>query len=253
MMNRKIDFNCDLGEWEGGRVSPQDERIMPFISSCNIACGGHAGDMNSMEKTILLAKKFEVSAGAHPSFPDKKNFGREEIEISYLELKVSLKSQMSNLKSIAEKHDVKIHHIKPHGALYNKASIHRETAKCIVESIDEVFGSIKVYGQPNTEFQKAVEDSGMLFVAEFFADRAYEDNLTLRSRKLSSAVLITTNEVLAQIELLLIHSKVKTFSGNEFNVKPQTICLHSDTDGAVKLAQEIYNFVRSHGIEITAA
>ncbi len=91
-MNRKIDFNCDLGEWEGGRVFPQDERIMSFISSCNIACGGHAGDMNSMEKTILLAKKFHVSAGAHPSFPDKKNFGREEIEISYLDLKESLNS-----------------------------------------------------------------------------------------------------------------------------------------------------------------
>jgi UPF0271 protein len=249
-MKKNIDLNCDLGEWRTDQGPDLDKAIMPFISSCNIACGGHIGNEITMRWTVILAKKYNVKVGAHPSYPDREGFGRRLIEMSPEKLKNSIKDQILSLKEIADVEGVDIHHIKPHGALYNAASKYRDIAKIVSESVKELGLDIPVYGQAGSEFEKAAKISGLEFCAEVFADRVYEDDLSLRSRKLDGSVLHNKEEVLAQIFEIVIEEKVSTFSGMKLDIKADTICLHSDTSGAGELARNIHQFLKNHGVEI---
>lgn len=251
-MKTNIDLNCDLGEWRSDDGPDLDKAIMPYISSCNIACGGHIGDEISMRWTVILAKKNNVKIGAHPSYPDRAGFGRNQLEMDSIDLKNSIKNQILCLKEIAEAEGMSLHHVKPHGALYNAASKYRDIAKTVAEAINELGLKVVVYGQAGSEFERAVTENGLQFCAEVFADRAYEDDLSLRSRSLDGAVLHSKEDVLTQIFEMTVEEKVTTYSGKKLPVKAETICLHSDTKGSRELAKNIFQFLKNHGIEITS-
>lgn len=250
---KKVDLNCDLGEWRSDDGPALDASIMPFISSCNIACGGHIGDAYSMKKTIELALEYDVAIGAHPSYPDRQGFGRRRMEIEGRELENTIRTQILDLKSLVEEAGGELHHVKPHGALYNTAAFDEQTASIIVAAITSIDTALKVYGQSGLVFDKVVTNAGLQFVREVFADRVYEDDLSLRSRKKPGSMLFETSKVLDQIKNMVLEGRVISFSGKVLPVKAETICLHSDTQGASELAREIHDFLKKNDVEITTA
>lgn len=243
-----IDLNSDLGEQE---ESTLDEGIMPYISSCNIACGGHAGDEASVRRTIDLAIKNNVAIGAHPGFPDRENFGRVIMEIDPEELAKSIKEQVSLVKRIAEEAGQEMHHVKPHGALYNLASVDSATSRLIINALLEIDPSVRLYGLSHSETEKEAKEAKIDFIGEAFADRKYELNKTLRNRKFDDAMIHEESEVLDQVENITFHQRVFN-DETELAIRAQTICLHSDTKGAVNLAKAIREHLETKGATITA-
>ncbi len=243
-----IDLNSDLGEQADSTL---EEGIMPYISSCNIACGGHAGDEESVRRTIDLAIQHDVAIGAHPGFPDKENFGRKIMEIDPEELSESIKEQVSLAKKITEEVGQKMHHVKPHGALYNLASVDSATSRLIIEALQEVDPDVPLYGLSHSETEKVAKATGINFIGEAFADRKYELNKTLRNRKFDDAMIYEEEDVLAQVENITFHQRVFN-NGTPLDIEAQTICLHSDTKGAVNLARAIREHLEQKGAIITA-
>ncbi|MCH2451288.1 MAG: LamB/YcsF family protein [Gracilimonas sp.] len=250
-MLSKIDLNCDLGEFYGMYDEVRDSRIMPFISSCNIACGFHSGDPVTIMKTVKLALKNEVAIGAHPSYPDLQGFGRRIMNLSSEELEACVLYQVSALKGITESMGGSLHHVKPHGALYNHAAENEETAIGVVKAIVRIKDDMLIYAPANSVLSSIAEDAGLRVRREVFADRRYEDNLSLRSRKLKGAVLEQKEHVLKQLAGFL-DGVVHTHDGLELPIEAETICLHSDTDGSAALAKEINEFLTKHDVKITS-
>ncbi len=243
-----IDINCDLGE--GGLY---DHKLMPLITSCSIACGGHFGNIDTMSSTVVLAKQHQVKIGAHPSYPDHQNFGRVSFkDMPIQDLKDSLLNQLQTLNDIANFHNYPLTHIKPHGALYNAASKYRDIAKCVAEAIKELGLNVLVYGQADSEFELVSRKNDLNFCAEVFADRTYEDDLRLRARNLEGSVLHQKEDVLTQIFEMVVEEKVTAYSGKRLPIKAETICLHSDTKGSKELARNIHQFLKNHGVRITS-
>ncbi|MFK7951731.1 MAG: 5-oxoprolinase subunit PxpA [Ekhidna sp.] len=240
-----IDLNADLGEHPNSNL---DEQIMPYISSCNIACGGHAGNASTVRETIELAVKHNVAIGAHPSFPDRENFGRKMVKMEINELRNSLRDQMNLVISVLKEKGMKLHHVKPHGALYNYAAKDEVISKMICELVLEIDSELKLYGLAHSVTEEVANEMNVHFVGEAFADRRYEMDKTLRSRNENDAVLSSEQEVLEQVEQLVCHQRVK--SDKWLPISAQTICLHSDTKGAVHLAQVIRNHLEQKGVHI---
>lgn len=250
-MLSRIDLNCDLGEFYGMYDEVRDAKIMPYISSCNIACGFHSGDPVTIMKTVKLALKNEVAIGAHPSYPDLQGFGRRMMNLSREELEACVLYQVSALKGITESMGGNLHHVKPHGALYNHAAKDEETAVGVVKAIVQVQKDMLIYAPANSVLSSIAEDAGLRVRNEVFADRRYEDDLSLRSRKLEGAVLEQKEHVLKQLAGFL-DGIVHTYDGLELPIEAETICLHSDTDGAAELAREINEFLTKHDVKITS-
>jgi UPF0271 protein len=251
-MLKKIDLNCDLGEFYGMYDERRDSKIMPFITSCNIACGFHSGDPVTISKTIDLAMKHEVAIGAHPSYPDLQGFGRRIMNLSPEELEACVLYQVSALKGMTESLGGVLHHVKPHGALYNHASKNEEAALGIVKAIVHVQEDMMIYAPAHSVLSEVAKDAGLQVRSEVFADRKYEDDLSLRSRSLKHAVLHEKQDVLDQLHNFL-EGNVNTYGGIERSISAETICLHSDTEGAAELAKEIHHFLESQDVEITSA
>lgn len=248
----QTDLNCDLGEWKTSESRRLDKKIMPFISSCNIACGGHIGDEDSVKRTIDLAMEHEVAIGVHPSYPDRENFGRIVPDISHERLKDSLFEQLSSFKKLLSETEADLHHIKPHGALYNNMSSDPQTVRTFVKVVNEVFPSTRIYLASGSRAEMEAKASGMKVISEVFADRVYEEDLSLRDRSLEEALLTETEDVIAQVRHFVFSEKVITYSGSTKFLDVESICVHSDTPGASNLAKTINQFLREHGISITA-
>lgn len=246
-MSVSIDLNADLGEFS---TSELDEQIMPFLSSCNIACGGHVGDEETVKRTIQLAIQHGVAIGAHPSFPDKENFGRKVIQINPSELRDSINNQILLVDRITKEEGVQLHHVKPHGALYNHAVTDVPTARLICEVVKGLDENLSLYGLSQSGIAEIAEEFGVPFIAEAFADRRYEPDGTLRSRSFDDAVITDKKEILRQVEELVFQNRV--MANDWIPIQSQTICLHSDTPGAVTLAKEIHNHLVNKGAHITA-
>ncbi len=244
-MSVTIDLNADLGEHPETNL---DALIMPFLSSCNIACGGHIGNKDSVKSTIKLAKEHSVRVGAHPSFPDKENFGRKVIKINDQELKGSLEEQIYLVKVHAEKVGLRLNHIKPHGALYNLASVDQHTSTLIGEVIKEIDDSLKLYGLAHSVMARTAHSMVIQFVAEAFADRKYLVNKTLMPRNKEGAVLIHEEEVINQANELVFNKRA--FAEQWIEINAQSICLHSDTEGSVNLAAKIKKHLERQGAKI---
>ena len=220
---KTIDINCDLGEGVGN-----ESVLMPLISSCNIACGGHAGDFETMTTVVGLAKTNSVNIGAHPSFPDKEKFGRVIVKMSPSDLFDALKSQIERLKLIVEAQELKLHHVKAHGALYNLASVDADTAHIVVNVVKSIDKNLMLYAPFGSVISRIAEGEGLKVMHEAFADRHYNDDLTLVSRVRSDALIRNPVMIFKHVYNMISCGKVTTRSGAEVALKVDTICMHGD-------------------------
>ena len=203
MKSKKIDINCDMGESYYDIKVGNDYKIMPFITSCNIACGFHGGDPKTISNTIDYALDKNVKIGAHPSFHDIKGFGRKIIKVSNRQLKNQILYQVSALKGMVESKGGRLNHIKPHGALYNMASIDDEIAKTIVKVIKNIDPNLKLYGPSMLRWKNISENIGINYVSEVFSDRNYNDDLTLVNRNNNKAMITNPKESLRHVERMV--------------------------------------------------
>ncbi|MGB5435674.1 MAG: 5-oxoprolinase subunit PxpA [Maribacter sp.] len=230
MEKRYIDINCDVGEGIGNEAG-----ILPLVSSCNIACGGHTGDSTSMASTAKLAKEYGVHIGAHPSYPDPGNFGRISMVIDSHALMESIRQQIKTLKRILDEEHLVMHHIKPHGALYNDLVRDHELSDLFLNAIENYKDSVFLYAPFGSIIaQKAIE-KGVKIKFEAFADRTYNPDLGLVSRRLPNAVLKEPQAVLDQLLTMVLKGKVMTVDGSEVPLQADTFCLHGDTPNALQI------------------
>ena len=232
--NFPFDINCDLGEGLSN-----DELLMPYLGSCNIACGGHAGNEQSIKETIRLAKKNQVKIGAHPSYPDPVNFGRLKMDISIESLKKSLILQLSVFKDMSKKENVEIHHIKPHGALYNFLAKDHSTASMILDILENQFSGCFLYCPPNSLIAQLAEERGIPIKKEVFADRNYNDDGSLVSRAESNAVITEVDKALDHIKIMIGERKIRTLNNKYIPIQADTICIHGDNPNALEILKNI--------------
>jgi UPF0271 protein len=224
----KIDLNCDIGENIGN-----DEAVMPYITSANIACGFHAGDSRTMQETVRLAKKYGVNVGAHPSWPDLQGFGRQEMMLPSDEVEALLLYQIGALYAIAKSENVELHHVKPHGALYNQAAKDRDLANAIVRAVKRFSGELILVGLAGSGLIEAGIEVGLKVANEGFPDRNYNPDGTLVSRKQANAIIESREEVAAHA-LQLIQDGIMF---GKTRVKVDTLCLHGDHPRVVENAK----------------
>ena len=234
MKVRIIDINADVGEGLNNEAI-----LMPYLSSCNIACGGHAGDENTMMEVVKLAKVNKVKIGAHPSFPDKENFGRQIMKISCADLYTSLKHQVRSLMKVLRTEHTMLHHIKPHGALYNLAAVDQKTAEVIIEVVKSIAFPIYLYVPYGSVIANLAQKENIKITYEAFADRNYKADLTLVSRSQNNAVITDPIEVFEHVKNMIFRQKVKTINGVEVEIKADTFCVHGDNPEAIKLLQNL--------------
>ena len=247
-MSRWIDLNTDLGEGCG-----DDAGLMSVISSCNVACGGHAGDTASMREAVRLAHAHGVRIGAHPSYPDREGFGRRAMPIEGGNLKAALRQQIASLAAIAAEEGTALTHVKPHGALYNQAAIDAPLARLVSEIVAEGLPGAALVGPPGSELEAAAAETGLSFLAEGFADRAYTAEGRLVPRSEPGAVLECDEDRLAQALQIAREGEVTAHNGLTINLPARTICLHGDSPGALASAHAIRAALEAAGFEIGVA
>lgn len=247
----KIDLNCDLGEAFGNYSFGGDHQIIPLITSANIACGFHAGDENVMYETVKLAKENGVGIGAHPGFHDIQGFGRRNMDLTPDEIYTLVAYQIGALSAFCRIHDVKINHVKPHGALYNMGARDKDIAHAIAQAVYDVDPSLILVGLSNTLLVSEAEAVGLKAANEVFADRRYEENGQLVSRKEADAVLTDTDEAIEQVVKMVKENKVIAKTGKEIELKADTICVHGDGAHALEFVSKIRERLTKEGILIT--
>ena len=233
-----IDINSDMGEMSSLLSDGTYEKLMDHVTSINVACGGHAGDEDMMVDMVFMANKKAVNVGAHPSYPDKENFGRIDIHMDTNELLDTVRKQIQLLVDISADNGVTLSHVKPHGALYNRAVIDEDIAQTIGEAIIQVDPLLKVMGLAGSKMLSVFGDLGLDIMAEAFADRTYEPDGTLRNRKFNDALITDPNQA-AQQTLAIINGYVVSVDGTEVPIEAQTLCIHSDTPNAVSIAEAV--------------
>lgn len=236
---QNIDINCDLGE---GMMS--DEAIMPFINSASIACGYHAGDEDSMKRTVELALKHNVLIGAHPSFMDRENFGRTDIRLPLAEVYDLVSKQIQLLSEIAISFGATLHHVKPHGALYNMAARARPLAAVIALAVKDADEKLKLYGLSGSHLISEAKKIGLKPSSEVFADRTYQDNGFLTSRLKQGALISDIDKALQQVLQMIKEGTVTTISGKIIPIVAETICVHGDNEHALEFAKAINQAVK---------
>ncbi len=232
-----ININCDLGEGLNN-----EDVIMPLIKSCNIACGGHSGNIDSMQRCVELSIINNVEIGAHPSYPDKENFGRIHLDIPALALKESIVNQIDSLISICKSHNTDLTHIKAHGALYNEMIRDSNLSNIYLDIIDIYKEKYYLYIPYKSEIEKTAVDRGFKIKYEVFGDRNYNDDLTLVSRKEEEALITIPEKVIKHISEIYYNNCVVSVNGNKHDVKADTYCIHSDTQNAEHILKSIKEY-----------
>ncbi len=251
-MKYSIDINCDLGEGFGNYRIPDEKELLSVISSCNIACGFHAGDPVVISDTIQQALERNVKIGAHPSYPDLQGFGRRQMFMKPEELRTAMLYQVSALKGMVEAYGGRLSHVKPHGALYNHSAGDIEVAKIICGAIHQIDPDLAYMGMPNSCHQEAAKQLDHPFRREGFGDRKYNDDGMLVSRTIRGSVLDSPEDVAAQIIRMVIDQEVETATNKKIKMEVDTICIHGDNPEALQiLAHLLREFAKNH-IEITA-
>jgi len=245
-----IDLNCDMGESFGAWRMGNDAALMDFVSSVNIACGFHAGDAGTMRETVETAIEKGVKIGAHPSFPDLQGFGRREMKMSAGEIFDIVIYQVSALKGICEAYGAKLHHVKPHGALYNKAAKDIETAQAIAQAVKKIDETLIFYGLSGSFLISEAEKTGLRTTSEVFADRTYNVDGTLTPRTESNALITDKKQAIAQVLEMIFDQKVTATNGEKVALKAETICIHGDGDNALDFAKLINAELTKCGIRI---
>jgi len=233
---KKIDINCDVGEGVNN-----EDKLMPYIQSCNIACGGHAGSKKVMQNIVSLAIKHNVKIGAHPSYPDAENFGRKKMVLAPDELKKSIQDQINLLLKIVKEQGAALYHIKPHGALYNDIAKSDDLSAEFLDVIMPYKNKVKLYVPYNSAIETNALKKGFSIIYEAFADRNYNDDLSLVSRQEKEALITNPEEILQHISEMVDTQKVTTVSGKKVPIKAATFCVHSDTENAIEIVKALYN------------
>ena len=241
----KIDINADIGE---GCVN--DKSLFPLISSCNIACGGHIGNNESINSSIKLAIKHDVKIGAHPSFPDKLNFGRKLIKISSSDLEKSLTYQINLVIKIARNYNKRIHHIKPHGALYNLAFSDFKTCQIIIDCIKKLPYKVSLFSQYKSLLSSLAKENGIKVYNEVFIDREYNDDLSLVSRENKNAITYDLNKINRKILNVFKKKKITSINKVKMNVKADTYCIHGDNPKALIIMKSLISYLNSYHITL---
>ena len=234
-----MDINCDMGEIPRLLKNNVYSDLMDHVTSINLACGEHAGDVSMMRKLVRIAKRKNVRIGAHPSYPDRENFGRLELEMDPEELLRSICEQVRSLIRVAEQESVSISHIKPHGALYNQAAKDTHLARVIGNAVDRVAPDLDIMCLSGSLMVKILEDMGLKVVQEAFADRTYERDGGLRDRGSDRALIKDPQKAADQARSIIEDKKIITFDGSEISLEAQTLCVHSDTPNAIAIAREV--------------
>lgn len=241
-----IDLNADCGEGIGN-----DADILPYVSSANIACGGHAGDEITMRETLKMCAVFRVAPGAHPSYQDRDHFGRRILDVPEADIERDVREQILALQAIAKTLKISLTHVKPHGALYNVAAVQPSVAAAIARAVKRVDPQLLLVGLAGSKLMEAGREAGLRVVAEAFADRAYEANGALRSRSLPGALFIEDDaKSLAQALSIVKFQTASSFDGSLVPIHAETICLHSDTPGAARRAAFLRKGLEKAGVQI---
>ncbi len=238
-----IDLNCDMGEGCGN-----DAELMKYISSANIACGFHAGDSSTMRDTVELALQHNVAIGAHPGFRDLENFGRNAMSLAPKEVFAIVVEQVQTLQSVCETHGALLHHVKPHGALYNQAAKDRDLAAAIAEAIVSVNPSLVLYGLSGSFMISAAEAAGLKTASEVFADRTYQSDGSLTPRTESNALIDEVDTAVTQALQMIRSRTVTSTTGESVSIRADTLCIHGDGAHAVGFAKAIRDAFERSGI-----
>jgi UPF0271 protein len=249
---QSIDLNCDLGESFGRWTLGQDAALMESVSSCNIACGYHAGDPEVMRRTVRLARENGVAIGAHPGLPDLAGFGRRTMSVTPAEVEGLVLYQIGALAAIARAEGARLQHVKAHGALYNMAIRDRALADAIARAVAVFDRSLLLFGLPGTELLRAGEAAGLPIAAEGFADRSYEPDGSLTPRREPGAVIHDPAEVVSRAVLMAREGVVIARDGEEIPMRVSTICTHGDTPGSHELTRRMREGLEAAGIKIRA-
>jgi len=247
----KIDLNCDLGESFGCYTLGMDEKIIPYISSANIACGYHASDPMVMYKTVEMAKKYGVKIGAHPGLPDLMGFGRRNIQVSPAEAKVYIQYQIGALYAFCKCAGVPLSHVKPHGALYNMAVKDYELAKAICEGIYEFDSNLILFALSNSEMIKAADTTGLRVAREVFADRVYEEDGSLVARTKEGAMITDENLAIQRVIRMIKEKKVAAITGKDIPIEADTVCIHGDGIKAFEFVKKLHATLEVEGIKLS--
>jgi UPF0271 protein len=247
---KRIDLNCDMGELPEAIADGTQEALMPSFTSVNVACGGHAGDAQTMQTTIAQALRWKLAIGAHPGYPDRANFGRLELNLSPEAIADSVYEQVRTLAEIATRSGVRLNHVKPHGALYNQAAHNRRLAEAIAKGVARWGRDIILVGLAGSPMLDVFREAGFPVAAEAFADRRYEPDGTLRSRKHPDALIRDPAEAGRQALSIVQRGTVIARDGNQVAVNTQTICIHGDTPGAPQIAAAVAKTLRKAGMTL---
>lgn len=247
----KVDLNCDLGEAFGNYSFGGDDQIIPLITSANIACGFHAGDQYVMNQTVELAKANGVGIGAHPGLPDLQGFGRRNMDLSPKEIYDIVIYQLGALSGFCNVHQVKINHVKPHGALYQMGARDKAIAHAIAQAVYDFDESLIYVGLSNTLLVTEAQAVGLTTASEVFADRRYEDDGQLVSRKESDALITDTEEAIEQVVKMVKSQKVITKNNKEIDIQADTICVHGDGEHALEFVTKIRERLSKEGVSIS--
>ncbi len=242
-----IDLNADVGEG----LDAADEAILPLITSANIACGGHAGDLRTMRTTVELAVEHDVGIGAHPGYPDREGFGRRELDISEADLRGSLREQLQALGAVVAEAGASVLHVKPHGLLYNQAAADARLARLVAAVVAAWDPRVVLVGLAGSQLLAAGRAEGLAVAAEGFADRAYEPDGSLRSRTRPGAMHTDPVTVAAQALSIARDGWAPLEGGGTVAVRADTLCLHGDEPGAVANARAVREALARAGVTLS--
>lgn len=242
---KSVDLNCDLGEGCGN-----DAALMPLISSANVACGYHAGDEDTMRRTVELALEHGVAIGAHPGYDDRENFGRTSLELSPAEVEKIVSDQILKLKKVCGEFGARLRHVKPHGALYNQAAKDTELAGAIAEAVRRIDGDLVLFGLSGSEMISEASRKGLRTASEVFADRTYQPDGTLTPRTEQNALIEDDQESIEQVLQMVMEQQVTAINGDLVDLVTETICIHGDAERAVEFAARIRRNLEFRGISI---
>lgn len=248
----RIDLNCDLGESFGPYRIGDDDAVMPYITSANVACGAHGGDPSVIRRTVQLARHHGVSLGAHPGFADLAGFGRRELDASPEEIEDLVLYQIAAVAGIARAEGVTLRHVKLHGALFSLAARDAARARAVARGIVAFDPSLRLYAMPGTEVARQGQIAGLRVLPEGFVDRLYEPDGRLVSRRLPGAVLTDPEDVAARAVRLVRDGEVVARDGSVLRLEVETVCLHGDTPGAAQLVRRVRAALEAAGIQVAA-
>jgi len=249
---KQLDLNCDMGELPEAIADGTQEALMASLTSVNVACGGHAGDEQTMKATIEQALRWKLAIGAHPGYPDRANFGRVELKLSTEAVATFVFEQVQALAAVAARCGTHLTHVKPHGALYNQAVHNRELAAAIATGVARWSRDVVLVGLAGSPMLEVFREAGFAVAAEAFADRRYEADGTLRSRKFEDALIRDPEEAGRQALSIVERGSVVAHDGSEVPVSAQTVCIHGDTPGAPAIAAAVSRMLRQAGVRLSA-